>query len=133
MEIGKRYTFEAAHKLVGHKGKCSRLHGHSYKIEVKLISLKGSLQDGVEFPSSKGMVVDFSVLDEAMGPIIQALDHDYLNDVMDTRTTAENVVAWILSHLERNLMQSKEGQLARVSRVRVWETEKGYAEWRRDG
>ena len=29
--------FDAAHKLVGYKGKCSHLHGHSWKVEVFVI------------------------------------------------------------------------------------------------
>ena len=26
--------FDAAHKLVGYKGKCSNVHGHRWKVEV---------------------------------------------------------------------------------------------------
>lgn len=32
--IGKTFTFEAAHHLEHHRGKCRRPHGHSYKLEV---------------------------------------------------------------------------------------------------
>lgn len=36
VSVCKIFTFDAAHQLVGHKGKCSNLHGHTYKLEVVL-------------------------------------------------------------------------------------------------
>ena len=36
MQIRKQFAFEAAHVLPYHTGKCSRLHGHSYRLEVAL-------------------------------------------------------------------------------------------------
>jgi 6-pyruvoyltetrahydropterin/6-carboxytetrahydropterin synthase len=33
-EISLEMTFDAGHRIVGHKGKCSRLHGHTYKVHV---------------------------------------------------------------------------------------------------
>lgn len=34
VEVTRIFEFDAAHWLAGHKGKCSRLHGHTYKLEV---------------------------------------------------------------------------------------------------
>ena len=53
MKVGKQFSFDAAHQLVGHFGKCANLHGHTYKVEVVLT---GSINDS---GSSEGMVVDF--------------------------------------------------------------------------
>ena len=36
MIIGKTFTFEAAHWLPGHTGKCNALHGHTWTVEVEL-------------------------------------------------------------------------------------------------
>jgi 6-pyruvoyltetrahydropterin/6-carboxytetrahydropterin synthase len=35
-ELGKIFYFSAAHKLPSHKGLCRRLHGHTYKLEVRV-------------------------------------------------------------------------------------------------
>lgn len=127
MRIGKEYKFEAAHLLEFHKGKCRNLHGHSYRVEVELEGNQQILPNS----SSEGMVLDFAVLDKMMKPIIDRLDHQFLNDQMDVRTTAENVVAYIVGWLSNMLPQviESEGQEVKISRVRLWETAKSYAEW----
>jgi 6-pyruvoyltetrahydropterin/6-carboxytetrahydropterin synthase len=33
-EISLEMTFDAGHRIVGHKGKCARLHGHTYKVHI---------------------------------------------------------------------------------------------------
>ena len=117
--IGKMYTFEAAHWLPNHEGKCRRLHGHSYKVEV---SVKGQIVETVGEPN-EGMVVDFGVLDQIVKPIIEKLDHSCINDLFDeVTTTAENIAGYIHDIIFRDLA----GDL--VLRVRVWETEKSWAE-----
>ncbi len=125
MKIGKSYRFEAAHDLPNHMGKCSRLHGHSYKVDI---TVTGQVNEEGEY-SDSGMVVDFDILDQAMHPIIEALDHYYLNDVLKERTTAENVLWYIKENLETNLLQFEEAGGVVISNIKLWETEKGYAEW----
>ena len=74
MEIYKDITFEAAHLLPnlpdGHK--CSRLHGHSFKLRI---SVDGDIDKKV------GWVKDFSDIKEVFDPIYDQLDHRYLNDI----------------------------------------------------
>jgi len=115
--IRKEYKFEAAHQLDHHKGKCRHLHGHSYKVEL---FVNGTI---CEEPSAsdEGMVVDFGEMNEAWRPIFDLLDHSFLNDVLPVRTTAENIAAWICTRL-----WEMGGFI--ISRVRVWETAKAYAE-----
>jgi len=127
MRIGKTYYFEAAHDLPNHEGKCRRLHGHSYKVEVEI---QGE-ESGKKGSSSEGMLLDFDILDKAMDPIIEALDHYYLNDVLGVVTTAENVAAYISRWLINNLKQFQEwdGSHMFIAQIRVWETRKGYAVW----
>lgn len=48
-EISLEMTFDAGHRIVGHKGKCARLHGHTYRVEIRAA---GPLRD-------PGFVVDF--------------------------------------------------------------------------
>ena len=109
--VSKRFSFEAAHSLpqlpVGHK--CRNVHGHSYVVEIHVA---GPLD-------SRGFVVDYADLSLAMAPIIAALDHQNINDVLPCSTTAENLGAWIMAQLDKS-----SGLKPRVSRVDVYETAK---------
>lgn len=89
MEIFRSFTIEAAHRLPnvppGHK--CARLHGHSFRIELRV---RGPVE-----PSS-GWVMDFADLKAAFEPFFEQLDHRYLNDVPGLENpTSENLARWI--------------------------------------
>src|SRR5438105_7034751 len=90
--LTKAVQFEAAHQLPGHQGKCAQLHGHSYRLEV---SLRGPIKQAPG-ASDDGMVMDLQDLSEILRRVVLArLDHRYLNEVMEGRTTAENLAHWI--------------------------------------
>lgn len=89
----RSFRFEAAHFLPkvpeGHK--CARTHGHSYEIEI---AIEG------EVDAELGWVVDFSVISEAMAPLVQQLDHQLLNDIEGLgNPTTELLAAWFWSRL----------------------------------
>lgn len=108
--IRKRYTFEASHQLPWHQGKCQRLHGHSYKLEV---FARASLNDN-------GIVMDFDDISALVSEhVIKAFDHQHLNDFLDN-PTAENIVSHILLVLRE--------QDQRIFKARLYETETCYAE-----
>jgi len=94
MQIYKRFTFEAAHRLPhvpeGHK--CARLHGHSYNVEVHISG---------EPDAHLGWIMDFSDLAAAVDPVIRRLDHYYLNDIdgLDN-PTSENIARWLWQELK---------------------------------
>jgi 6-pyruvoyltetrahydropterin/6-carboxytetrahydropterin synthase len=69
MEIMKEFSFEASHILPKHPGKCSRLHGHSWKLRVHV---KG------EVNKDSGFVMDYADLKAAVQPIVDELDHRHL-------------------------------------------------------
>ena len=97
--------FEAAHCIPGHKGKCARLHGHSYLVEAEFTG---------EQLDTLGMLYDFGDLKSVLNEFLP--DHTYLNEIMPFSTTAENVARWIYDQL-----------LARglpVNAVTLWETQK---------
>jgi 6-pyruvoyltetrahydropterin/6-carboxytetrahydropterin synthase len=54
----RRMEFDAAHRVVGHEGKCKHLHGHRYVVEA---SFAAQALDDV------GRVVDFGVIKEVLG------------------------------------------------------------------
>lgn len=97
MEVFREFGFEAAHRLPllpeGHK--CSRLHGHSFKVEVHV---RGDVDPAT------GMVVDFAAIKAAFAPLEGRLDHYYLNDVEGLENpTSENLAHWIWDRLEGSL------------------------------
>jgi 6-pyruvoyltetrahydropterin/6-carboxytetrahydropterin synthase len=118
--ITKSFHFEAAHSLPGHQGKCARVHGHSYKLEV---TLRGPLRETAG-TSDYGMVMDFADLAGTVKTsIIERLDHQELNAVTGIHTTAENLIHWIWDELVTHGLPD-----VLLFRIRLWETESGFAE-----
>jgi 6-pyruvoyltetrahydropterin/6-carboxytetrahydropterin synthase len=102
------YVFEAAHHLprvpAGHK--CSRMHGHSYRVEI---GLRGPVDP------QTGWVIDFADIDDAWTDLFRQFDHRTLNDVPGLENpTCENLCGFIWSALVR--------KLSHLSAVTVWET-----------
>jgi 6-pyruvoyltetrahydropterin/6-carboxytetrahydropterin synthase len=118
--LTKAVNFEAAHCLPGHQGKCAQLHGHSYRLEV---SVRGPLKRAPG-ASDDGMVMDLQDLSALIGrAVIAPLDHHYLNEVLEERTTAENLAHWIWDALLAGGLPEP-----LLYRVRLWETASGWVE-----
>ncbi len=108
VQIRKQFKFEAAHVLPHHPGKCSRLHGHSYRLDV---TLEGSLApDG----PAAGMILDFDTVSKVLkSGVIGELDHRSLNELVPN-PTSENVVIWIWHRLAPEFPQ--------LAELVLWET-----------
>ena len=126
--VGRRETFNAAHQLCDPGlsdeenlrlfGKCVNLHGHNYVLEVVVSG---------EIDHVSGYVLDLKVLSDVVRrQIIRDVDHRNLNtDVPWLKgriPTAENLA---LTFWERLRPELPEGLLRSV---RVWETDKNWAE-----
>lgn len=101
MIIYKDFTFEAAHKLplVPDTHKCSKLHGHSFQVRV---TVEGDL-------NNLGWVVDYAEIKSICGPIIDKLDHSYLNELSGlTNPTSENIAVWLWDAIKPKLMMLSE-------------------------
>lgn len=97
MELSKEFTFEAAHRLpnLPAEHKCSRLHGHSYKVTIEV---SGPLQK--EF----GWVIDFGEIKAAWKDLDDALDHRYLNEIPGLENpTSEVLAVWIWDRMKGSL------------------------------
>ncbi len=93
IEIFKEFRIEAAHRLpnvpAGHK--CSRLHGHSFRVVVHVAGPIDPVQ---------GWVCDFADITAAFAPVLDQLDHRYLNEVAGLENpTSEMLAEWIWKRL----------------------------------
>lgn len=137
--ICKQFEFEASHSLPNHQGKCRRLHGHSYKLEVEL-SGEVVTADGL---SDDGMILDFYVISDMVKElVVNKWDHMFLCALNQKSpvaadetirlpvrcTTAELMVLYIAEILQADIDHGLEG--ITVTRIRLHETRTGYAEWR---
>lgn len=108
-------TFAAAHRLPDHEGKCFRLHGHTYGLEV---TVAGTPQT---CGPAAGMVMDFAELRAQVNElVVDRLDHQLLNDVFDFVPTAEAVAGWAFERLQEAGLP--------VVRVRLAEGPNSYVE-----
>lgn len=117
MELYKTFFFEASHWLPHvHQGhKCRRMHGHSYRVVVRL--------DGPLDPVM-GWVVDFAEVSEAWKPLHSQLDHNTLNTIEGLENPTSEVLArWIGKRLAIRLPQ--------LTSVEVRETRTSAVVWRR--
>lgn len=99
MDIFKVITFEAAHRLPnvapGHK--CGRLHGHSFRAEIHVSG---------EVDERFGWVADFADIKEACRPILDQLDHHFLNEIDGLENpTSENIARWMWRRLQSAIPQ----------------------------
>lgn len=106
--------FEAAHCLPGYPGKCARLHGHNWTIEVCV---------GSETLNELGMVIDFKVLKKHVANVTDKLDHHYLNELDEWQfklPTAEHIAQYVYRELDKSL--SAEIPEIRILYVKTWES-----------
>lgn len=116
-ELTIKTDFSAAHNLRGYEGKCERLHGHNWHIEV---NVQAETLDDLD------MAIDFKVLKAETNKVMEKFDHRYLNEVPPfdkINTTAENIARVIFQELAAVV---NDGNL-RVSLVRAWESQKAAA------
>jgi 6-pyruvoyltetrahydropterin/6-carboxytetrahydropterin synthase len=108
-ELIRSFRFEAAHSLpsAGPEHKCSRIHGHSYRIDVHVT--------GPVDPES-GWVMDFGRIKQAVAPVIDRLDHSMLNQVEGLdNSTSERIAEYLWSQIQP--------QLELLSAITVWESD----------
>ena len=126
--VGRRESFNAAHQLCNPDlsdeenqrlfGKCTNLHGHNYVLEVVVAG---------DIEQASGYVLDLKSLSDVIcRQVIQDVDHRNLNtDVPWLKgriPTAENLAQAFWERLRPELPDGL------LRSVRVWETDKNWAE-----
>lgn len=136
----KKFSFDAAHRIIDHEGKCKYLHGHCYVCEVTFASKE---------LNEMGMVIDFGHIKDRLGKWIDKnLDHNLIlakedrslinslkgviNQtiyIMDNTPTAENIALHILNDICPKLFVDEE---AHCEKIRLYESATSYVEvWRK--
>ena len=97
MKITKEITFDSAHMLSNYSGKCSNLHGHTYKVQV---TLEGEVNQKV------GMIVDFNELKNVLNETIMKLfDHAIIFSGPEIRDESENeLLKWAVEHHKKHFI-----------------------------
>lgn len=117
-EIQVAANFEAAHRLTGDFGPATRLHGHTYRMEV--IARGESLKDD-------GTLYDIGRLKPAVDDLAASLHYRNLDEEVEglagKNTTAEVVADYCWECLAPPLRGQNLDSLA----VRIWENPEVYA------
>lgn len=109
-QISVEQHFDAAHFLRGYRGKCEALHGHRFRVVVRI---EASGLDDI------GLAYDFSELKQYLAEVISKFDHVCLNDVPpfdQINPSSENVAATIYKELKPKLTGVS------IVAVEVWES-----------
>jgi len=109
--IAVEKSFDAAHFLRGYEGKCERLHGHRYRVVVRLMCRK--LND-------TGLAYDFTALKGQVAEVTARYDHQCLNDIEPfnrINPSAENIASTIYDALKPDF-----SGVVDLDSVEVWES-----------
>ena len=107
----------AAHQLREIGGKCERLHGHNWKIEVYVTG---------ETLGEDGLLIDFKFIKKATEKVLHELDHRFLNELEHFKKinpSSENIARYIYEAVSQDLNNKK----VRVNRVTAWESDSACA------
>ena len=121
-QISVEQHFDAAHFLRGYQGKCEALHGHRFRVVVKV---KAAQVDDI------GIAYDFTELKQQLGDILVRFDHTCLNDVPPfdkINPSSENIATTIYNELKLKLS----GASVSISSIEVWESPQTWVTYRPD-
>ena len=119
-EIGITDEFEAAHSLSGDFGPAARLHGHTYKVEVRV-----EARD----VDRTGTFYDVGRLRSQLRAVLEPLHYRNLNEVaefVEINTTAEVVARYIFKCLASEVRDAG----GEAFKVTVWESSSCFASYR---
>jgi len=111
-QISVEQDFDAAHFLKGYRGKCEAVHGHRFRVVVKIESSR--LND-------IGIAYDFADLKQHLRDILSRFDHICLNDIPPfdkINPSSENLATTIYGELKVKLT----GAPVSLAGVEVWES-----------
>jgi 6-pyruvoyltetrahydropterin/6-carboxytetrahydropterin synthase len=121
-ELSIETGFASAHQLRGYKGKCEKLHGHNWKVQISVTAERLNEID---------LAIDFHELKKIANEVVSPLDHAFLNDIFpftEKNPSSENVAKWIYESMKKKINDDN----IRVSAVTVWESDTASASYYED-
>ncbi|MFH1030958.1 MAG: 6-carboxytetrahydropterin synthase QueD [Chloroflexota bacterium] len=121
-EVSVEQHFDAAHYLREYQGKCESLHGHRFRVILKV---KGSKLNEI------GLAYDFTELKKQLASVLSRFDHTCLNDVPPfdkINPSSENIAATIYKEVKSKLARAP----VTMSCVEVWESPESWITYRPD-
>lgn len=121
-ELSVEIGFASAHQLRGYKGKCEKLHGHNWKVQVNVTAERLNELD---------LAIDFHELKRIANEVVSPLDHAFLNDIFpftEKNPSSENIAKWIYESMKKKI----NGDNIRMSAVTVWESDSASASYYED-
>jgi 6-pyruvoyltetrahydropterin/6-carboxytetrahydropterin synthase len=112
--------YDSAHFLRNYKGKCERLHGHRYVVELALMA---------EQLNEAGIAYDFVDVKRELRALADHLDHQNINDLPpfdEIEPSAENQAKYFFDEMKRRLPVPMNDA---VLYVKVWETPTQFAQY----
>lgn len=105
--------YDSAHFLRHYKGKCERMHGHRYVVELALAANE---------LNKSGIAYDFVDVKKHLRDLANRLDHENLNELdpfTEVEPSAENQARYFYDEMRRLLPEEMRDA---VLYTRVWET-----------
>ena len=127
--IYKETHFDASHRLMHYEGKCSRLHGHRWEVEVWMegtIDATSKILLDYNIIKQVVEVYDHQVILNKDDPMVKALSPFQLPVLTDGDPTSELLAEDIRERLNRFCVEA--GVEARGTQIRGWGTDGRYAE-----
>ena len=112
--------YDSAHFLRNYQGKCERLHGHRYVVELALAT------DELD---RSGIAFDFVDVKRNLRELADYLDHNNLNELAPFDTvepSAENQAKYFYDEMKRRLPPR---MAEAIVYARVWETPTQWAQY----
>jgi 6-pyruvoyltetrahydropterin/6-carboxytetrahydropterin synthase len=110
--------YDSAHFLRNYKGKCEKLHGHRYVVEVALMS---------DELNAAGLAFDFVDVKRHTRELADWLDHENINELPpfdEVEPSAENQARFFFDELKQRLPSN---MAAALLYTKVWETPTQFA------
>ena len=111
--------FSAAHSLRNYEGKCERLHGHNWRVDLRLQGRR---------LNHEGLLLDFVEVKRILAAVLDPFDHAYLNETPPfdrLNPSSENLARIIAGAVAKRLPRG-----VRVASVTCWESARCAATYR---
>lgn len=115
-----RDAFSAGHALRHYQGKCERMHGHNFAVELCV--------EGTSLTGDTELLLDFKVLKTILRQVLEGLDHRILNESPPfdrINPSSENLARHIWQAVAALLAAHPDPQAQKVRPYSVSVAEKG--------